>query len=55
MVRLYKDPSGDKIFSKATTSVTGLGLASNRAGKVLELEGRVKELENKISMVNISP
>lgn len=51
MVRLYKDPNGDTIFSNLAHSAkpaTGLE-ASDRAAKIVELEKRVKTLESSIS------
>ena len=52
MVRLYKDPRGENIFTGSTggvTSVTGVGSDKNGKAK-LELEEKVRELERKISI-----
>ena len=52
MISLYRDPQGEKIFSKnaSTIEVGRAGALSirNKADKVLELEGRIKELETRL-------
>ncbi len=52
MIRLYRDPRGDNIF--ANTAASGMKSAaslgdSDKTTKVYELQGKVKELEKKIT------
>ena len=44
MIRLYQDPSGEKVFSVASKS-TSIGDDQ----EIIILRSRVKELENKLS------
>ena len=59
MVSLYKDPLGENIFSKhsSTIEVGRAGVLSIRtkADKVTELEARVKELEKLLSDSKVRP
>lgn len=54
MVRLWRDPNGDRIFTNSTHGVTSVSMlgGAEKTEKVLELESKVKELERKISQVN---
>ena len=52
MISLYRDPQGEKIFSKnaSTVEVGRAGVLSirNKSNKVIELEERIKELETRL-------
>ena len=50
MIRLYQDPSGEKIFSVASKSIS---TSKGDDQDINTLRSRVKELENKLSTIEM--
>ena len=59
MVRLYKDPKGDTIFTHVTNDVTGAAAGTGFAtcddhDRIVNLEKRVKELQAQLTACEVN-